>query len=283
MSVKLQLREDGDEAVEIHAGSVRLLRYVHRPGTPADESPRPFAHPVCTLQGEVLTNLRPNDHRWHHGLSFTITSVDGVNFWGGPTHRAADGYQWRGDHGRQAHVGWRSRTAERLAHALEWTDGAGGVLLREERALSFTAGPANTWTLRWQASLENVAGRPLVLGNYASLGGLKGSHYTGLQFRGARDLLDEHHDAGIGIWADGGLSGEAAIHGAATRWLEWRGQKDGSQRRVTIRFTNHAGPQHWFVRRGNPLVALPFQYDRDLLLPPAGILPIDHTLSFSDA
>jgi hypothetical protein len=65
--------------------------------------------------------------------------------------------------------------------------------------------------------------------------------------------------------------------------MEWRGQKDGSQRRVSIRFENHTGPVHWFVRRHNPLAAVPFQYERDLTLPPAGTLAIDHTLTFTDA
>ena len=90
------------------------------------------------------------------------------------------------------------------------------------------------------------------------------------------------HDS-IGIFAEGGLSGEAAVHGAPARWMEWRGQKDTSLRRVTVRFATHPGPCHSFVRRNNPLAALPFQYDRDLSLPPGGVLNIDHTLTFTDA
>jgi hypothetical protein len=120
------------------------------------------------------------------------------------------------------------------------------------------------------------------LGQYHSHEGLTGSHYSGLQFRGARDLLDEHGDAAIGIFAEGDRVGEAAVHGAASSWMEWRGQKDVSQRRVNLRFTNNTGPLHWFVRRGNPLAALPFQYERDLPLAPGAAFTIDHTLTFTD-
>lgn len=280
----LTLEEDGDRAVEIHrAGGGLLLRYVYRPDTAADESPRPYAHPVNTLAGEVLTNFRPNDHRWHHGLNFTINCLSGYNFWGGGTYRKADGYQMRGDHGGQHHTAWREKSATRLAHTLDWRVGATGeLLLQEERALAFAVVSPQAWTLRWTATLKNVTARPLALGQYHSHAGLAGSHYSGLQFRGARDLLDDHLDDTIGIVAEGGLSGEKAVHGAAAGWMEWHGQKDTSLRRVNIRFANHPGPLHWFVRRNNPLATLPFQYEHDLSLTPGATLAIDHTLTFTD-
>jgi len=285
MSGPFELRTDADTALEIHRpGGGLLLRYVYRPDTPADEATRPYAHPVNTLAGELLTNFRPNDHRWHHGLNFTINCLDQYNFWGGGTYRAADGYQWRADHGTQRHVRWLEKSATRLAHTLEWRVAATDeLLLEEERSLSFALVSPQVWTLRWTATLENAAGRPLTLGQYHSAHGLAGSHYTGLQFRGARDLLDDHGDAAIGIFCAGDVTGESTVHGIPSQWMEWRGQKDNSQRRVTIRFANNRGPIHWFVRRNNPLAALPFQYERDLILAPGATLSIDHTLTFADA
>jgi hypothetical protein len=284
MSLGLELKNDGDRAVEIHrSGGGLLLRYVYRPETPADEAPRPYAHPVCTLSGETLTNFRPNDHRWQHALSFTINCLDGFNFWGGPSYRKDDGYKFRDDQGTQHHVAWLEKSASRLEHSLDWRVNATGEgLLHEERALNFAIVSPQTWTLRWTSVLANVSKRTLPLGQYRSTHGLMGSHYSGLQFRGARDLLDEHMDDSINVVAEGGLVGEAAVHGAATHWMEWHGQKDTSQRRVSIRFANNTGPLHWFVRRNNPIAALPFQYNRDLELAPGATLAIDHTLSFTD-
>ena len=128
MSAGPKLVLDGDRAVEIHrSGGGLLLRYVFRPDPTPDESTRPYAHPVCTLAGEVLTNFRPNDHRWHHGLNFTITCVSGINFWGGGTYRKADGYQMRADHGTQLHTGRMEQGASHLAHTLDWRVGVSGA------------------------------------------------------------------------------------------------------------------------------------------------------------
>jgi hypothetical protein len=282
MSAPLQHLLADSSGVELLHGDAQLLRYVFAPEAQPDESPRPYAHPVRSLAGEVLTNFRPNDHRWHHGLGFTICSVSGVNFWGGPTYRKADGYQWRADHGVQLHTEWRELNPHRIAHAIDWRAGPEGeLLLQEERALTFDVVPP-AWSIRWTASLRNVTSRTLELGNYHSDDGLEGSHYTGLQFRGARDLLDEHGDTSVGISCESGLEGEAAVHGAAARWMEWRCQKDTTQRRISIRFENHNGPVHWFLRRHNPLAAIPFHFDRNVSLAPGAELAIDCSITITD-
>ncbi|ATC64609.1 hypothetical protein CMV30_11940 [Nibricoccus aquaticus] len=283
MNDQLRLKQDGDQAVEIHHRAGLLFRYVYRPETLAKESSRPFAHPVRSLSGATLSCFRPNDHPWHHGLSFTINHVGEKNFWGGPSYRAADGYQWRDDHGIQKHLEWLELSAAALTHRLQWrTADKDELLLEEVRSLEVEVLSENAWALFWRASLKNVTGSALSLGNYHSRHGLTGSHYTGLQFRGARDLLDEHGDASISIAAENGLSGEVAIHGAAAGWMEWNAQKDENLQRVNIRFINNTGPIHWFVRQKNPLTAFPFQFDRDHLLAAGAELLIDHSLIFTD-
>jgi hypothetical protein len=282
MTAPLQLRHEPHSYVEIVTSDGALLfRYVYQPHTPANEAPRPYAHPVCALAGDVLTNFRPNDHPWHHGLSLTLTSVDGVNFWGGPTHHAIDGYRWREDHGAQVHRAWHALTPERLEEALDWCDPRSGrVLLHERRVLTPTL-VAHGWSLGWASELFNAAGHDLVLGNYHALGGLAGSHYTGLQFRGARDLLDEHGDAAIGISAAGGLAGEAVVHGTPAEWMEWSCQHDGSLRRTRIRFENPGGPLPWFVRAKNPIAAFAFHREHPQPLAAGATLRLEHRLTFT--
>ncbi|HRE83272.1 MAG TPA: PmoA family protein [Opitutaceae bacterium] len=275
---------DAEGAVELrHAGGGLLLRYVYRPQTPLTESPRPYAHPVQTLRGDLLTLFRPNDHPWHHALSFTLTSVSGHNFWGGGSYRKEDGYKYRGDQGTQEHEAWIEKSASRLAHTLLWRVGAGErILLREERSLSFSQVSDHAWSLRWQGSLKNVSGETLQLGHYHSTHGLTGSHYSGLQFRAARALLDDHGDATIRIVGEGDLQGEAAVHGAPLSWMEWYGQKDESLHRVSIRFDNAGQRLHGFVRRNYPLASFPLNYAEDQALAPEQTLSVDHTLTFSD-
>jgi hypothetical protein len=281
----LRLQHEAGSAVTLFVGDRLLCRYVYFSAVEAKESPKPYFHPLNSLAGDTLTNFRPNDHPWHHGLAFTLTDVSGFNFWGGPTCRPADGYQWRGDHGKQRHTEWKKLEAKddtaTLAHALEWRVGKERLFHEERRLTIKVDAAAQSWSLRWQAKLVNVSGRTLALGNPHSAGGKPGSHYTGLQFRGARELLDDHLDPTIKIIAEGGREGVDAVHGASARWMEWHGQLDETLRRVIIRFENNPGPLHWFVRRGYPLAAFPVQFDQDLSLVAHAALDIDHTLTFA--
>lgn len=280
----LRLDHSPGSAVTVHCGERVLMRYVYQPTTAANESPRPYAHPVNTLAGDTLTNFRPNDHPWHHALSFTLNNVSGANFWGGPTCLRGEGYKWRDDHGSQNHLEWTrleaAGTTATLAHTLAWRRLA-ETLFRETRTLVLTVDEAaQAWSLHWRSHLTNVSGRPLSLGNPHSHGGLAGSHYNGLQFRGARELLDDHLDPTIKVTAEGGLDGIPAVHGASARWMEWHGQLDGTLHRVKIRFENNPGPLPWFVRRNYPLAALPVQFDHNLELAVGAELHLDHTLTF---
>ena len=135
--------------------------------------------------------------------------------------------------------------------------------------------------MRWHSELTNISGRVLSLGNPHSNGGLVGSHYSGLQFRGARELLDDHLDPTIKVVAEGDQQGETAVHGAKARWMEWHGQSDTTLRRVIVRFENPAGPLHWFVRRKDPLMAMPVQFDQNLEIPADGRIEFDHLLKFT--
>ncbi len=279
----LKLTETADGVLDICQGSgALLLRYVYKPSTPRDESPRPYVHPLSTLSGECLTNLRPNDHRWHHGLSYTITTLNGSNFWGGPTYKKDQGYLFNTNHGFQKHVSWIEQNAYHLSHLIHWVGSSGILFLIEERSLVLTLISDLSWCLRWKSSFKNVSGTQLLLGNYYSSANLKGSHYSGLQFRGARDLLDEHGDDSITVNADGGLNGEDAIHSRSVKWVEWQCQKDSTQRRVQIRFEDNLRPFPAFIRKSQPLMAIPFQYDKDICMDINNTFEIDNTLTFTD-
>jgi len=274
----LVLSEAADR-VEARLDGRPLWTYVFAPATPPEEAPRPYFHPLYSADGDLLTNFRPNDHPWHHGLSLTLTAVDDINFWGGPSYRVGEGYRWRGDQGRQVHAGWVARGPARLEEAVEWRSPAGEVLLREERVLVPGVLPEG-WVLDWTSRLWNAAGRPLVLSNYHAGGGLVGSHYSGLQFRGARELLDEHGDAALGVSGPGGRRGEAEVHGVPAPWIEWSCQHDGSLRRTKVRFESRTGPIPWFVRAKNPLAAFAFHADAPVTLPAGRDLLLDHRLEF---
>jgi hypothetical protein len=70
---------------------VDLSSYVYRPES-AWEAPKPYLHPLRTLAGDVVTDYRPNDHRWHKGLQMTASHLSGSNLWGGNTYVHGEGY-----------------------------------------------------------------------------------------------------------------------------------------------------------------------------------------------
>ncbi|HTO05018.1 MAG TPA: PmoA family protein [Opitutus sp.] len=281
----IQIQHKTDRFVDLFVEGRLLFRYVYVSEAPEKESPRPYFHPLNSLAGDTLTNFRPNDHPWHHGLSLTLNTVSDVNFWGGPTYVRDQGYQWLANHGAQHHVAWRELEATgskaTMVHALEWRN-AGGIYFREVRSISIDVdAKAQAWSLRWHSELSNVSGRSLSLGNPHSNGGLVGSHYSGLQFRGARELLDDHLDPTIKVVAEGDLEGAAAVHGANARWMEWHGQMDTTLHRVIVRFENRAGPLHWFLRRKDPLMAMPVQFDQNLEIAAGDRINFDHQLTFT--
>jgi hypothetical protein len=42
---------------------------------------KPYFHPLSTLDGQVLTELRPVDHPWHRGIWFAWKFLNGLNYW----------------------------------------------------------------------------------------------------------------------------------------------------------------------------------------------------------
>ena len=88
------------------ATGVELLSYVYRPEA-AWEAPKPYIHPLRTLAGDVVTDYRPNDHRWHKGLSLTASHLSGANLWGGNSYVHGEGYLELPERvGSMAHAGF---------------------------------------------------------------------------------------------------------------------------------------------------------------------------------
>ncbi|MBT5901813.1 MAG: PmoA family protein [Opitutaceae bacterium] len=282
MSALLRLDDSTPGRLTIGLGEDRhLWSYCFEPETPAKESTRPYIHPLYSIDGDVLTNLRPNDHPWHHGISFTLTSVNGANFWGGPSHRAEDSYQWRPDHGTQRHLEWLEKTPGQLVERLAWIDPQreGCILIEEKRTLR-TNHQEDGWGLRWTSQIHNPGVEDLICENYHSLGGLEGSHYSGLQYRGTREFLHQHGDDSIKMLGECGSSELDELHGHSANWLEWQGQVDTTLRRTRIRFESLSGPIPWFVRPNDPMVAFAPHREKPLVISAGQTVMFDHALNF---
>lgn len=202
---------------------------------PAEHAPRPYLHPVRTLDGTVLTAVGPADHPWHAGLGVAVPDIDGRNCWGGPTYERDSGYVWRDDHGR-VDVLRTTHRADGVGQQIVWRGPDGAVLLREERSLR-TVETTGGWSATWSSTFHAPADRPVTLGSPGSHG-RTGAGYGGLTWRfPACDDVHVRTTAG---------SGEAAVHGTRSPWVEWSARFAGRRATIRLEALDHDDP--WFVR-----------------------------------
>lgn len=233
--------------------------YVHRPRLPAALSPRPYLHPVRTLGGLVVTELRPADHAHHLGVSMAVPDVAGVNFWGGRTYVRDQGPVALDNHGVQEHTDWLGPDApDSWAQELSWTR-QGRELLSERRTIRTHALSADAWALDITSTLTNVSGAGLSFGSPAT-NGRPGAGYGGFFWRapkeGAADPRPEVFTAAA--------SGEDAVHGSTAEWLALAGPG------WTLVFAGgdeETRRDPWFVRTGQyPGVGSSLAWERRLPL-----------------
>ncbi|MGW2945031.1 DUF6807 family protein, partial [Streptomyces sp. NPDC001226] len=116
MTVKLRIVHTHGDRITLTEPTtgVELFAYVYAPEA-AWEAPKPYLHPMRTLAGDIVTDYRPNDHRWHKGLQLTASHLSGQNLWGGNTYVHGEGYLALPELvGSMAHTGFDETKAERF-------------------------------------------------------------------------------------------------------------------------------------------------------------------------
>lgn len=255
----------GDRVTVAHgAAGTELFSYVYRPEA-AWEAPKPYLHPVRTLSGAVVTDYRPNDHRWHKGLQLTASHLSGQNLWGGNTYVHGEGYRALPERvGSMAHVSFEEIGAEAdhavIAERLTWHPHGGELWAEEERRIEVRDVDPDTgsWTLTWTSAVTNRRAEPLRFGS-PTTHGRPAAGYTGLFWRGPRAFRGGRvFTAQSAASAESGEPADAGPMGSSARWLAYVGEHDGRDGHATLVFehapsNDHSGekgthPAHWFVR-----------------------------------
>ncbi|MEU4048889.1 PmoA family protein [Streptomyces olivaceus] len=280
--------EEADTAFTVRVADVDIATYVYRPEAPAEESPKPYLHPLRTLSGAEVGVYRPWDHRWHKGLQMTLSHVSGENFWGGPTYRKdapGTGYVWGTNHGRQLHRDFAQRPADgddvTVTESLDWVASHGQTWLNERRTLRFHSADTTegVWVLDFATDLANVRGEPLDLGS-PTTHGRPAAGYTGLFWRGPRAWT------GAELIAAGGQGGDDLM-GRRADWAAVTGEHDERDGGATVlAFAGSSSappPVTWFARSEqfaalNPSPA----FDTEIRLEPGESLALRHRFVFVD-
>jgi hypothetical protein len=266
-------------------GDLELVRYVYEVDVDGSECPKPFAHPLRTLAGDVLTTYRPHDHRWHTGLFLAFSKVGDDDLWGGPTWVPGDGWQQLDNVGSIRHVAWESVTADargaELVEAVAWRGRSGERLLSERRTLRAGNVDAErgTWELAAEFVLTNASERDLALSHPAAAG-LEGYGYGGLTWRGPRSF---EHDS-VFFTAD---RTDEQVHGTHAPWLAFCGAHDEHERSSTIVFVDDPrNPRHpgaWAVWTGDLVqVSCAFHFDEEYVIERGGELTLRYRLVIVD-
>lgn len=248
----------------------------------AVSSPRPYLHPVRTLQGTVVTDHQPLDHVWHLGVGVALQDVDGINFWGGRTYtREASQYVWRPDHGsitlKDSSVGgavvYSGDSAGELQETLSWNGPDGTPVLFEDRAWSWTGINSSAWRLSLDFALSPAADQPVSLGSPGSNGRHEGG-YGGFFWR-----LPACE--GAAVWTPAG-AGESEVHGSVSPWLAWAGEFDGGS--ATLVFVAAEGSTDpWFVRvDGYPGVGQSLAWETPVIAEPGNPVQRSVTVFVAD-
>jgi predicted dehydrogenase len=260
----VHLRLDGSPQQD--AGGPVVADYRIRPDIEAELAPRPHLHPVRTVEGTVVTDCLPADHRWHLGVGTAIQDVTSeatapANIWGGRTYIRDVGYLWLGDHGRVRHLGWRMRQPGKVVQNLGWFTSNHRCLMIEDRTITTDRLDEQTWVLRYRSRYHNVTGGPVALGSPGS-NGRDGGGYGGFFWR----LPTQNQSARVWTATD---SGADAVHGRPAPWLAWHAAAADDRP-----FTLVAAPDDeataadpWFVRhQGYAGFGSALAWDRPLII-----------------
>ena len=244
---------DDGTALVFSAGNQQIARYTYRPADDQYESPRPFFHPLTTLDGDEVTISRPWDHVWHKGLSWALPNVGEHNFWGGATYTRATGYANLDNNGAMKHRAFTaiddSGAGITASEVLHWSGQDGRPVIAEQRRfnirlLDVPGRSAAGWVLLFETEMHNISGAEIGIGS-PTTEGRDNAGYGGLFWRGPRSFTGGEFRSGQGTGGD-------ELMGSRSPWIAFTGQHDVTCRFSSIMFVedgaNPGAPNQWFAR-----------------------------------
>ena len=213
---------------------------------------KPYFHPLSTLDGSVLTGLRPEDHPWHRAVWFSWKYINGLNYWEedpktgkseGITELKSVKHELGKDFGAEFKM------------ELSYHPPGGADLLREERTVRMSPPVADgSYFMDWKSTFTALADEVLLdrtpLPGEAD--GKSWGGYAGFSARLNLQLLD------VKTINDSGETEN--LHGKASKWVTYEGKNLQSQPVSMTIFDHPTNPNHpnkWYISN-DP--AVPFYY-----------------------
>ncbi len=252
--------------IEISAGGQPFATFYYGPDWHA-----PFLHALRAASGVTVTRGYPvenvegetRDHAFHHGLWFTHSDVNGVDFWRdkGPK-----------ESGRVAAVGVPRTAGDRITGEFHFIAPGGRILGSMTQQFRFLA-PGSLRMVETRVTIRADQGVPLKLGDVEE---------AGLALR-MRDEFRE--DRGAVLTNSDGLKTAKAIWGKRARWVDYSTEIQGAPVGVTL-IDHPSNPRHptfWHARNYAFCVANAFgerSFTKDPARDGAMTIPAGGSLTF---
>jgi hypothetical protein len=213
---------------------------------------KPYFHPLSTIDGSVLTGLRPEDHPWHRAVWFSWKYINGLNYWEedpktgkseGITELKSLKYELGKDFGAEFKM------------ELSYHPPTGSELLKEARSIRLSAPAADgSYFMDWECTFTALADEVL-LDRTPLPGEADGKTWGGYAGFSARLNLQLSDVKAIN---DSGETGN--LHGKSSKWVTFEGNNLKSQL-VSMTIFDHPSnlnyPNKWYISN-DP--ATPFYY-----------------------
>ena len=244
------------------------------------EEGKPYFHPLSTIDGSVITGLRPEDHPWHRAIWFSWKFINGLNYWEedritgkseGITELKSVKYKLSKQFGAEFKL------------ELGYHPPGGAELLKEERVVRLSA-PAEdgSYFMDWESTFTALADE-VVLDRTPLPSEPDGKSYGGYAGFSAR-LNNQLWD--VRAVNDSGVT--EGIHGKASRWMTFKAKNLKGQA-VSMTIFDHPEnrnyPNKWFISND---AETPFYYfspavvfDSKLILKKGEILRLKYRLLVS--
>jgi hypothetical protein len=219
-----------DHQASFQIAGVERLRWHY-----GDSYPRPFFYPFVGPSGQSLTRMgHPGapDHDHHRSIWFAHHKVLGIDFWSDQSPARVRQKQWLCYHD--------SADAAGIAVLLGWYDGHDPKELMEQEMIAWLSPHANgELLLELQSSFRPTAAT-LELGK---------TNFGFLAVRVAKAI--SAHFGGGTITGSDGQTGEPALFGKPSKWVDYSGSI-AANTVEGITYFDHAAnpgyPAHWHVR-----------------------------------
>jgi hypothetical protein len=252
LSRKLAWQKDANSVTLLNNGKIVWAHHFDK------HEGKPYFHPISTIEGSVLTSLRPDDHPWHRAIWFSWKYINGLNYW---EEDRKTGKSEGVTELKSARYRFDKQFEAEFNLELSYHPPTGADLLKEERTIHISA-PASdgSYFMDWESTFTALSDE-VVLDRTALPNephGVSWGGYAGFSARLNEQLGD--------VKAINDYGETKNLQGKPSRWMTYEA-KNLKGEPVSMTIFDHPSnlnhPNKWFISN-DP--AIPFYYFSPALL-----------------